>query len=585
MINTLPKSLIDSATKMLNEALASSAHKAMATKASKESTNAEGLTAAERISKDVIPMGQSRLVVPLSRTSTPDKQVVSHLAANGYHIADYENGLAYHTDSPNRKIRIGRIFNMVETPTHIKTAYEKDPARQGLKSSASIVISRKPADVAAMSTHQQWQSCQTLGGKATLDGFPVTQEKGCHASMVPGIVKSGAHIAYLVHDPKDIDTHYKPIARVTLNSFVSPTGHKILRPSEVYGENWEGLHKTVNDWAEEHFPTKDPIYTRHKEAYPEGRNTISDYSPKFNDFWKNQHDPETLSNHPDPEVLHHHTQKIVEEGMGNISSLLSNPNLPESDADRLVTNFAGKKGLRQIPEIAKYAKTPKQISYIMDKNLGNYHVATALTTNQNTTGAHLHELIDTYGLGQTNIPGHREDVHFGYSPKIMSNITNHVNANETHFSKLFEHGALMNQNATTPEEISERWGANLDHTASLHNIARRYHSEDIGRKLMASQKNQPDQDHNIIYDVAEKHPHLLNDVPDRHIAKTLFRHGGSKALQNIALNRNSSETLGALASTTKDRDILEKLKQHPDLSVRTNAIINEKMLNTLENVG
>lgn len=579
MIHTLPQSLIDSATKMLTEALASSAHKAMATKASKESTNADGLTAAERISKDVIPVGTDRIVIPLSRTSTPDPQVVNHLSSHGYHVDDYTSGLAHHESTPNRKMRIGRIMNMVGAPENIRTAFEKDPARQGIKSSASIVITRKPYDVAAMSTHQTWQSCQTLGGKATLDGFPTNQEKGSHSDMVPGIVKSGAHMAYLVNDPKDIDQHYKPIARVTLNAYSNGKGHNILRPTgQVYGDEWEGFHETVSDWAEKHFPTKSPTYVRHRSAYGEGPDEINDYSSQHDDYWKDHGigNPPVMRHHPNKEILHHFTQHVVENAQGSsAAALLSNPNLSGKDADRLINNFADGPHARQI---SHYAKTPAHIATFMDKNMGNYGVARVLVRNDNATGAQLHELIDTYGLGKKSAVGKREPVHWSHSPAIMDRITNNKNANETHFDKMFEYTDLMDHGASTPEQVSARFGANMDYSDSLENIARRYHSEDIGRKLIASQYKQPNILHSVIYDVAEKHPHLLGSVDDKDIARSLRNHGNSKALQKIALERNTGVTLSALASNTEDREILGKLKQHPDYTVSRAAELHEMLL-------
>lgn len=151
MINSLPPSLIEAASQVLSEALAAPAHKAMATRAANSTKNSKGLTAAEQISQHVIPLGEDRVVIPLERTITPDTRVSKHLEDNGYKIHDYEQGLAVKSDSPDRKMRIGRILQQTNAPQNIKTAYEKDPARQGIKSDpAYVVISRKPSDVAAM---------------------------------------------------------------------------------------------------------------------------------------------------------------------------------------------------------------------------------------------------------------------------------------------------------------------------------------------------------------------------------------------------------------------------------------------------
>lgn len=562
------KSLIEAAEKLLgslNEALASPAHKAMATKAA-NSTAKNGLTAAEQISKDVMPT--DRVILPIQRSSTPDESVIQHLRLHGYNVDDYTAGIASHKMTPTRKIKIGKILGATNASPVVKQRYEKDPARQGIKTTAYAVISRNPRDVAAMSTHQNWESCQTLGGKATVDGNVREQEKGSRSNMVPGIVASGAHIAYLVKHPDDIDKHYKPIARITLNPYVgqdeNKNRHTILRPSEVYGENWEGFHSTVKDWAEKHFPTKGAIYERHSGAYPEGEGTIADYSPKHNEFWKTQHDSETLATHPDPDVLAHHTQKMIDEKYGNVSALLSNPNLREHDVDRLVNNFMSKSDSRQNHEIAKHARTPRQIQTIMDRSMGNYTIAKELSKNKNTSHDQLHQLFDMYGFGHTAKPGVREIVHNGHSPTIIENIVRHPNADESHFSKVFE-------NKDFHSEGHEKWDAYINHTDALQTIAQRYKSENIGKKLMDSQKDLPDHDHNILYDVAEKHPHLLRDIPDSSIAYAYRRHPMSKNLENIAIGRNTPETLSAVAKHTGDINILNQLENHPNQSVSGNA--------------
>jgi hypothetical protein len=401
MINTLPKSLIDTATKMVNEALSAPAHKAMANKAAGKTKDASGITKAEQVSKDIMP--EDRVVIPLQRTLTPDSSVVNHLANHGFQIHDYEQGLAHHQDKPERKLRIGRVLNQTNASQSVIQSFEKDPARQGIKSSgASIVISRKPTDVAAMSTHQNWTSCQTLGGKAKFkDSAGNVQErnqtKGCYSERVPDIVSSGAHIAYLVHKPEDVDQHYKPIARTTLNVFESSNGHKILRPSEEYGDHWEGFHHSVKQWAEKHFPTKDPVYWRDHHSYPEGPDQIRNYGKEHDEFWKDEQDPRTLKEHPSPDVLKHHTDRIIQQGNGNISSLISNPNISDEDSDRIVNNFA--KHPRQAVDIAKHARNHSQIQKMYDSNLGDYHIALALTQNKNTSSSQLHDLLDTYGVG------------------------------------------------------------------------------------------------------------------------------------------------------------------------------------------
>lgn len=588
MIRNLPQSLIHTASNLLettsiplNEALASPAHKAMITKAVATTTK-DGMTAAERISKDVMP--SDRVVIPIQRDADPDKDVVNHLAMHGYKVDDYKSGLAYHKTTPTRKMKIGKVLGATNASQEIKQKYEKDPARQGLKSDVYAVISRKPHDVAAMSTHQNWESCQTLGGKAKIGDTTVEQQQGSQRQMVPGIVASGAHIAYLVKHPDDIDKHYKPIARVTLNPYVGTddTGakHTILRPSKVYGEEWSGFHKTVSDWAEKNFPAKGPVYFRHSDAYPEGEESISNYSPKFNEFWKKQHDPVTLSTHPEQDVLSHHVQKAISENnSGAATHLVSNPHLNDNDAERLVSVFTKNKGSRDINEFAQHASSSRQVGIVMNNSLGNFHAAKHLARNKNANAEQLHELFDNYGLGQTSTPGERVDVHNGYSPSIVHAVMHHPNADDSHFAKMFEHKSFSDKHAPTDGgHNAPAWDSYLDHTDSLKAIARRYTSEDIGRKLISLQTKLPAHDHDIIYDVAEKHPHLLRDIPDASIAYAYGRHPMSNNLKNVAIGRGSDETLSALARHSDDAELLDKLASHPNPQVSGHAKIRKQLI-------
>lgn len=573
MIRNIPKSLLKDANKLLNEALASSAHKAMATRASNK--DADGLTNAQRISKDVMPT--DRINIPLERSLTPDEDVVEHLGMKGYKVHDYEQGLAYHESNPDRKFRIGRVLNQIDAPQRVKTAYEKDPARQGINTNASIVISRHPYDVAAMSTHQKWQSCQTLGGKATVtdkEGNKETheQERGSYSEMVPGIVNSGAHIAYLVHHPDDINKHYAPIARVTLNPYVSASKHVILRPSEEYGDHWEGFHSTVKKWAEEKFPAKDAIYVRHSKAYPEGDHEVRNYDPKFNEFWKTQNDSTTLEEHPDPEVLHHHTNNVINDKRGQVHSLISNKNLSDMDAERLVNNFAGNS--MHVTTLARHARSPKHIQTILDKNLGDFYVARTVAINPNTSAEQLHHVIDTYGIGETNVPGIRMRVSGGPSEDIVERVMVHPNADESHYSKLFDLEGVKTNNMLKKHDDF------IDHIDAFHAVARNYHSEEIGKKLATMFKDSPDVTHNIVHDIARKHPHLLSDFPDAAIAEGINRHPSNENLQKIALERNTPKTLMQLARATEDVELLKKLEQHPQDIVSNVARSQLKFLET-----
>lgn len=586
MINTLPKSLIDSATVMMNEALAAPAHKAMATRAANSSKDSTGLTAAERISKDVMPIGQDRVVIPLQRTFTPSKAVTTHLENNGFAVHDYEQGLAVKHDSPDRKLRIGRVLNQTNAPEHVKKAFEKDPARQGIKSDpAFVVISRKPSDVAAMSTHQNWTSCQTLGGKAKVTEKGVTfeqhQEKGSYSEMVPGIVSSGAHIAYLVKHPDDIDTHNGPIARTTLNPFTSPD-HTIIRPSEEYGDHWEGFHHTVNKWAEENFPAKRPSYTRHRDVYQEGKQSIENYGSEHDEFWKNNPSYDAARNTTSQPVIEHYANRLMGKtdtplGRQFLGHVMSNPHVSDAVGDRLVHHFINSSFRDVHPVLAKSAKTPKQIQTVMDKTMGDTFIGSVLAKNPNTTHNQLHDILDMYGAGETNIPGVRKIPHNGYSPDVIQGVANHKNANDSHFEKILSLDSLQTHGAPMKD------GSIQDHWGSLESIARRYHSEDIGRKVVGAWTHQLGMvPHSIVYDVAEKHPHLLHGVSDKDIGEAIHKHPMSSSLMKIGLERNTPTTLKSVAFATKDHDLLSKLSQHPNVDVAEHAKRAKSSLERME---
>lgn len=576
MKNTfLPQSLVSSVSSVLNEALASPAHKGMATKAARSNANDAGLTIAEQTSQHIMPLGKDRLTIPLNRTFTPDREVVSHLESKGYKIHDYEQGLATHESNPARPLRIGRVLNQIDAPNYIKGKYEKDPARQGIKSEskASIVISRKPSDVAAMSTHQNWTSCQTLGGKCTItnkDGEKEDrhQSPGLFSEMVPAIVASGAHIAYLVHKPEDIDKHYGPIARTTLNTFKSHTGHTILRPSEQYGDAWEGFHSSVKNWAEHNFPAKDPIYVRHAGAYPEGEQEIRNYAPEHDDFWKGPNaDNRTFIEHPNPDVLHHHAlTAVAENNAGKATALSANKNISDESMDHIVGKFSKNPHVN----ITRYIKNPHHIQRMLDDNLGSYTIARSVARNDNTTSEQLHHIVDTYGAGQTNVPGVRQEPHNGYSAQILKDVTHHKNADDSHFSKIMELGSFSH-----PHGVERYMQGGMDHMDALESIAGRTKNEDIGKKILHvySDPNGPNIHHGVIHSIAKNMPHLLSAVGDQQLNTAYSRHPRNDNLEKEMISRGNRNPglLNAVAMNTNKKSVIDALTKHHDPAVAGNA--------------
>ena len=580
-------SIINNPIVLLDEALASSSHKAMATKAANSTKNATGLTSAERISSEVMP--SDRTLIPLERTSTPDKRVVRHLEKNGYSIAgDYKDGLAAHVSKPDRKIRIGKALAATDATDHIKAAFEKDPARQGIKSEekASVLISRRSSDVAAMSTHQHWQSCQTLGGSAKKDGETVKQEKGSLSDQVPKIVASGAHIAYLVKHPDDVDKHYKPMARVTLNPFVSATSkHTILRPSNEYGESWEGFHSTVNKWAEKNFPAKDPEYHRHLGAYQEGASHFHNYGSEHDDYWKGKsYDVHAQENHTNPEVLKHYTDEAISDKKGSLmTGLMRNPALPKESADKII-NHAASINLKSTPHaehhvatITKNAKSPEHIQKMLNTHTTSGKVYDVAAQNDNTNAAQLHHILDTHGAKKTSEPNIRE-LSGNSGESIISSVVRNKNSNDSHFKKILEIKEFNQKES--PHKDLRKTSVALDHHNLLTEIAGKYHDEDIGKKLINTvnvESLHSDTQH-VVSSVAEKHPHLVHVLPDQHIQSAYRKCPLNKNLENEALRRGTPSLLSTVASHTSDRTLLGAMVNHSDDSISTPAKIRTRHL-------
>ena len=576
--NAIPDSLMLAAMKVLreseqertdqlNEALTSSAQKAMATKAANSSKDSSGKTAAERISGHI--MGSDRISIPMERLIKPDVHVVKHLESSGYAIHDYEQGLAKkHGD--DRTHRIGRVLNQTGASDDIRKRFEKDPARQGLKSTAHIVISRRPSDVAACSTGQAWQSCQTLAGSYSHNGSKVSQEKGSHTEYVPTNIASGAHVAYLVHKPEDVDVHNAPIARTMLNVFNSRTSDsKILRPSEVYGDEWSGFHHSVNKWAEENFPEKDAHYDRHRGAYPEGKASIRSYAPEHDEHWlKNHTDAEMLQNHPNKEMLDKLTNVNMQHSTGSTKYLMNNKNLSDESQSKIIHGaMQTGRGQDFIADTAKHIRSPHVIQKILDNYSGNYRLATKLALNDNTTSDQLHHIIDTYGAGKTNIPNERKLAHNGYSATILANVARHPNATDSHFKSILE----LDEFGSKLHSIE----AYANHADTLEHIASRYHDESIGKKLIDIGNGTPGQPQmhggRIISSIAEKHPHLLKTVDDNNISLAIPRYGHNEGFRNVILQRNNPYHLKRLMNHSVSPEFLTKMTQHENPEVAEHA--------------
>lgn len=224
-------------------------------------------TKATEISKHVFPEGHDRIEIPLQASETPVEPhpaVKQHLENNGYQVKDYRAGIA--SDKDGRDIKIGKVLERTKAPDDVKKTFANDPNRATSKkdSMLKVVISKHPHDVAGMSTDRGWKSCMTMG-------------TGCNAHYLKNDVKEGTHVAYLVH--KDDNDIKSPLARIALKPFVGDKGHRIIRPEELgYGTSDSSFHKTVNNFAEKHYPMKDFAYSKHESVY----NDDGTYAPMIN---------------------------------------------------------------------------------------------------------------------------------------------------------------------------------------------------------------------------------------------------------------------------------------------------------------
>lgn len=563
---------------MLGEALESPAHKAMATKAAKKTVRANGQTEAEYISKDV--MSQDRIVIPHERQSNPNKNVADHLKQFGFQTDDYTRGLTSHKDKPDRKIRIGKVLGMTGASDTIQKAYENDPAKAGTKTPSGyhIVISRNPKDVAAMSTHQQWQSCTTLGGSAKYTSSSGEehisgQDVGAHADMVPGIVGSGAHVAYLVKHPDDVDKHMGPLARITLNSYkpaMGSTGKPILRPSEVYGTDMDGFHSSVKKWAEEKFPAKAPTYTRHENAYAEGDSVFNNYGPEHDEYWKKSPSHQAFREHPNHEVISHWIGTSHPQAFSHV---MQNPHMTPAHFDQMFhANYGKNKGIDTVlASHMRGAPLDKMVSDAVAEQKPDFVIGTKIANNKHATAENLHSMLDKFALSTPDESGHRQIHHNGYSPDIIQAVSRHPNANETHFHKIL---SLKDFHGNDESKVN----AMVNHADSLEHIGQRYHSEDIAKKLIdVGPKFQTQYRYpitQVIHNIAEKHPHLLTHFSDQDKMAALKRHGENQNLLNDVHQIGTPEALKLVAGRTKDIGLLHTLKMHPDEGVQNAAKIS-----------
>lgn len=207
--------------------------------------------------------------------------VIRALQEHGYHTDDYESGLAYHRETPNRKMKIGKILakegiDKRETaktttrgnrPLNIGQLYAADPLRASSdKAEKQIVISKHPYDVAGMSTGRSgWESCMNL-------------DHGQNKRYVPSDLRHGTLTAYVTK--KGDDNINEPIGRLNLKRFDSGN-HTIYRPEgRGYGSMPHGAIKKIKDWSEEKYPSRPGMYLKHPDLYNDDGNQIKIEKPE-----------------------------------------------------------------------------------------------------------------------------------------------------------------------------------------------------------------------------------------------------------------------------------------------------------------
>lgn len=209
-------------------------------------------------------------------------RVLKELEGKGYHTDDYESGLAYHKDSPNRHMKIGKILEkegITDKQTSktnkkgqymtIKQLYDADPIRAAGTKEKQIVISKNRYDVAGMSTDRGWSSCMDMGD-------------GVNKHYLQHDMKHGTLTAYVTQ--KGDDEIKNPIGRVNIKRFTSTDRHSIFRPEFThqvgYGSIPQGVRGVLEHWTEHHYPSRPGIYVKSHELYNDNGDQIKFEKPE-----------------------------------------------------------------------------------------------------------------------------------------------------------------------------------------------------------------------------------------------------------------------------------------------------------------
>jgi len=245
---------------------------------------------------------------------------------------------------------------------------------------------------------------------------------------------------------------------------------------------------------------------------------------------------------------------------------MQNPHMTPAHLDQMFkSNYGKNKGIDTVlASHMKGAPLDKIVSDAVSDPNPNYVIGTKIANNKHATAENLHSVLDKFALRQPDGNGHRQLQNFGQSGDIISAVTRHPNANDSHFEKIL---SMKEFHGTDESKVNGM----VNHADSLEYIGQRYHSEDIAKKLIdAGPKSKTEYRYpitQVIHNIAEKHPHLLNGFSDQDKMNALKKHSANQNLLSAVHQIGTPEALKMVAGRTNDLGLLHTLKMHPDEGV------------------
>lgn len=225
-----------------------------------------------------------RLVSPISSERTniePAPVVKLWLEKNGYSTDKYHDKVASRIEENGRgeaRERVYRIGGLLQksAPSHIRKAFESDPAIASSKNEMQMVVSREKYDIGGMTSGRRWngQSCMRLpGDDATHPESLARAAEGSNSDLEEYKKQGGAYHKKIKDDfvhgtlvgyftKKGDDEAHDPAARVLFKKMVgvneSGDRHVIFRPEgKVYGSESSSFKKHAEKFANENWPSKE----------------------------------------------------------------------------------------------------------------------------------------------------------------------------------------------------------------------------------------------------------------------------------------------------------------------------------------